>query len=417
MVAPRPIRPQALWARVDANRIRLAVFVAAFVSGSALLLALALVAVPGSLVGWAMIEVAEATRAAAYFPRLALWVLVAMTGLLALGALIAAVQIANAEDWVRNRFAGRDATEAERDGLLDVIGDMGIAAGLSGTPRLVVFETDAVNACAMGMHRANPVLGFTRGMLDTLTRDEMRAVVATLVARITAGDIVFGTALAALMGPLKAVRESKGALGTAAGGCLDGCGDLGCSNLGGADDGCGCLFDSLGGDDAAGGCLGAIAIAVFVAVVIAITYVAVVSAAWIVTLWGRLLHRTTYEKADAEGMLLLKDPVPMLSALEKCVSSTNLVGTGDSSYDSIFYVATGGTPRVDAIERRRFDRLREVLGTDGLAAGIAGDAPITQAVSGTAVSTPAPAPPVSQSAEKFEDLHDQAGIAGERDVR
>lgn len=370
MATPAPIRPQALWSRVDANRVRLAVFVAAFISGSAVLLALALVAVPGSLIGMALIEVAETTTAEAYFPRLGLWVLLAVVGLLLLGALIAAVQIANAEDWVRNRFAGRDPIDAERDVLVDVVGDMGLAAGLTGTPRLVVFETDSVNACAIGMHRTDPVLGLTRGMLDALSKDEMRAVVATLVARIAAGDIVFGTALAALMGPLKAVRESKAMLGTAAGGCFDGCGDLGCSNPGCSDDGCGCLFDALSGDDAPGGCLAAIGIAVFAAVVIATTYAAVVSAAWIVTLWGRLLHRTAYEKADAEGMLLLKDPGPMLSALKKCMTSTNLVGVGDASYDSIFYVATSGIPAVDAVERRRFDRLREVLGTDGLAAAI-----------------------------------------------
>lgn len=414
MATPRPIRPQALWARVDANRVRLAVFVGAFVSGSALLLALALVAVPGSLIGLAMVEVAEATTAAAYFPQLALWVLAAIVGLLLLGALIAAVQIANAEDWVRNRFAGRDPTDAERERLLDVVGDMGIAAGLADAPRLVVFETEAVNACAIGMHRAKPVLGFTRGMLDALSRDEMRAVVATLVARIAAGDIVFGTALAALMGPLKAVRESKGAIGTAAGGCLDGCGDLGCSNLGGVDDGCGCLFDALGSDDGPGGCLGAIAIAVFVAVVIAATYMAVVSAAWIVTLWGRLLHRTTYEKADAEGMLLLKDPTPMLSALQKCVSSTNLVGTGDFSYDSIFYVATSGKPQVDKIERRRFDRLREVLGTEGLATSIPVDSELAPAVPGD--GAPSAAPPASQNADQLEDLDDENGVVGEGEI-
>lgn len=373
MAAPRPIRPQPLWERVDANRVKLAVFVTAFISGSAILLSLALVAVPGSLIGVALTTYAQATTPDAYFPRLALWVAAAAVALLALGALAAAVQISNAEDWVRNRFAGRDPTEAERARLLDVIGDMGLAAGIGDTPRIVVLETEAVNACAIGMRRAGTVLGFTSGMLSALDAGELRAVTAALTARIAAGDIVFGTALAALMGPLKAVRESRAAMGTVAAGCLDGVGDPGCSNAGCADDGCGCLMDAFSDDDAAGGCLGAIAVALFAAFVIAVTYAAVVSAAWIVTIWGRLLHRTSYEKADAEGMLLLKDPAPMLSALEKCVTSSNLVGSGDSSYDSIFYVATGGTQSVSSVERRRFDRLREVLGTEGLATALPED--------------------------------------------
>ena len=63
-------------------------------------------------------------------------------------------------------------------------------------------------------------------------------------------------------------------------------------------------------DDAAG-------IVVVVVVIAVLTYVAVLSAAWIVTLWGRVLQRTAHEKADAEGMLLLKDPAPMLSAFAR----------------------------------------------------------------------------------------------------
>jgi hypothetical protein len=106
----------------------------------------------------------------------------------------------------------------------------------------------------------------------------------------------------------------------------------------------------------------------FLGAVAAITYVAVVSAAWIVTLWGRALHRTAYEKADAEGMLLLKDPVAMLSALRKTVETSNEFGVDDQSYDGILYASCSGRMGVDARERRRFERLREVLGTEGLAA-------------------------------------------------
>jgi len=116
------------------------------------------------------------------------------------------------------------------------------------------------------------------------------------------------------------------------------------------------------------GCAGAIVVIVFFVVVAVLTYLAVLSAAWIVTLWGRTLHRTAYEKADAEGMLLLKDPSPMLSALRKVAASSTAVGTGDSSYDGIFYSATSGTSRVERVEARRFARLREVLGTEGVAA-------------------------------------------------
>ena len=116
--------------------------------------------------------------------------------------------------------------------------------------------------------------------------------------------------------------------------------------------------------------MAAIGIALFIAFVIAVTYVALLIASWIVTLWGRALQRTSYEKADAEGMLLLKDPTPMISALRKTILSSNLVANGDQSYDGIFYSSTSGTPNV---ERCRAQAIRAALrsagggGTDGLA--------------------------------------------------
>jgi hypothetical protein len=69
-------------------------------------------------------------------------------------------------------------------------------------------------------------------------------------------------------------------------------------------------------------------------------------------------------------MLLLKDPAPMLSALRKAIRSSTQVADGDQSYDGIFYASTSGTARIERSERRRFERLREVLGVDGLQADL-----------------------------------------------
>ncbi|KAF0209100.1 MAG: hypothetical protein FD171_741 [Actinobacteria bacterium] len=361
----RRIRPQALWVRVDQNRLKLGVFVGLFVGGSALLLTFAFVAVPGSLIGWA-VWVTEYADVSGYFVLLARTFLVALGALLLVGGVASAVLLANGEDWVRNRFGGSDLPAGENPALERAVSDMAIAAGLAEPPRIIVLEAESVNACVIGMSRARPAFGVTRGFLTALDEGEQRAIAAALTARIASGDILMGTALAALMGALKAIRTSRGAAGTATLGCAE----AGCSDPGCADGGCGCLFDGLGDSDAAGGCLAALAIAIFAAVVIALTYAAVVSAAWIVTIWGRALSRTGYEKADAEGMLLLKDPLPMLSALKKSITSSNEVADGDASYDGIFYVSTSGKPAIERVERRRCDRLREVLGVDGVVSGI-----------------------------------------------
>jgi Zn-dependent protease with chaperone function len=343
--------------RVDENRVKLAFFVMIFLLGSALLLDAALVVLPGTL-----LSLVFADDPVAWFGGLAVVAAVAFSGILLVGGFASAVQLANAEDWVRNRFGGRVAGAGEFVELESVLEDMALAAGLAARPSIVVLESAGINAYALGTSRANPTIGVSRGFLDELDRDEQRAVIAALTARMKAGDIMFGTALAALMGPLKSIRES----GRSASGIADGCSGTGCGDPGCSDAACsGCGDLDLGDAD---GCGGLIIVVLFLAFVALVTYIAVVAAAWIVTLWGRVLHRTAYEKADAEGMLLLKDPAPMLSALRKASESSNQVAVDDPSYDGIFYAATSGKPGVDAAEKRRYDRLREVLGTEGLAA-------------------------------------------------
>lgn len=358
-----------LWVRVDENRVKISVFVVLFVIGSALLLVAAFVGVPGFMIGWGG-SLAGEWAMDWYLPRFALALGIALVAMLLLGSIAAAVQLGNAEHWVANRFQGRELTADENQQFASAVHDMSLAAGLAQPPRLMVLEAPGVNAFALGTTRARPLIGVTSRFLTTLTPAEQRAVAATLIARICAGDIMFGTALAALMGPLKAIRESRAALAEGGQGCLsvdpgvaDGCATDGCG------DGCGCLFDGLSDSDSAAGCLPMIAMVLFVIITVALTYAAVLSAAWVVTLWGRALHRTAYEKADAEGMLLLKDPVAMKSALERCIAESNEVTPGDDpSYDGIFYVATSGRPGVDARERRRHARLMQVLGVDGLMA-------------------------------------------------
>ena len=356
-----PLKVQPLWARVDANRIRLATFVTLFVLGSAVLLEFALIVLPGTLLSML------ADDFEAYFRTFVVVVGVSLAALAVGGGLLAAVQLANAEDWVRARFRGRELMDGEGVRLLEGARDMAIAAGLAEPPRLIVIEApgDSVNALAVGTTRARPLVGVTPGFLTALSAEEQRAVLATLTARIVAGDVMVGTAIAALMGPIKAIRTMHSAAGGVAAGAAEGAMHYpGCTN--GCGDGCGGCVDVADFDT--DGCGGAIGVVLFVAMVAAITYAAVVTAAWIVTIWGRLLHRTAYEKADAEGMLLLKDPEAMLSALAKAARSSNEVMQGDHSYDGIFFAATSGTPRIEKVELRRYDRLREVLGTEGLAA-------------------------------------------------
>ena len=370
----KPLRVQALWARVDQNRTKLTAFVVLFVFGSSVLITAALIALPATLIG------AFGAYYTGWWPA-EKWIggvltIVAIGFLLVIlgGTIISAAQLSNAEDWVKSRFGGTELTDADVPQLASVVTDMSVAGGLPARPRLLLLQAEqgSVNAFALGTSRSQPVIGVTPGFLESLTLDEQRAVIATLSARVITGDIWFATALAALMGPLKAIREARMS-GESAKAIAEGCGGCGDVSPSGCGDGCG---DGCSGLDLDEGCAGAIVVVVFFVLVAVLTYLAVITAAWIVTLWGRALHRTAYEKADAEGMLLLKDPTPMLSALEKVSRSSTTIGAGDASYDGIFYAATSGRPQVDKREERRYRRLREVLGIEGqMAEGMTTDQP------------------------------------------
>jgi hypothetical protein len=81
----------------------------------------------------------------------------------------------------------------------------------------------------------------------------------------------------------------------------------------------------------------------------------------------RRSQRTTAETADAEGMLLLKDPTSMLSALSHCVELNNLVPSAGEAFSELFYCWTGvSTNDEDDPEWQRVARLREVLGVEGM---------------------------------------------------
>ena len=82
--------------------------------------------------------------------------------------------------------------------------------------------------------------------------------------------------------------------------------------------------------------------------------------------WQRRGQLRTAEKADAEGMLLLKDPSAMLSALERCVRYDNVVPQSGETFGDLFYCWTGdSTNDDDDPEWERVARLREVLGVEG----------------------------------------------------
>jgi len=138
-----------------------------------LLIALtALAALLGYMIGWVL-----ETESSNTVPLLS-------KGGVAVAALMAAVSVgwstislAFGDKMVLAMANAKEIDKADAPQLYNVVEEMAIAAGVP-MPKVMVLETDALNAFATGNKPANGTIAVTRGLLNALNRDELQGVVA-----------------------------------------------------------------------------------------------------------------------------------------------------------------------------------------------------------------------------------------------
>ena len=138
-----------------------------------LLIALtALAALLGYMIGWVL-----ETESSNTVPLLS-------KGGVAVAALMAAVSIgwstislAFGDKMVLAMANAKEIEKADAPQLYNVVEEMAIAAGVP-MPKVMVLETDALNAFATGSTPGNGTIAVTRGLLNSLNRDELQGVVA-----------------------------------------------------------------------------------------------------------------------------------------------------------------------------------------------------------------------------------------------
>jgi Zn-dependent protease with chaperone function len=192
-------------------------------------------------------------------------------------------------------------------------------------------------------------VGVTQGFVDQLGEDEQRAVFANLMARLTNGDVRWATAVSGLVGPIWALRERD----------LRRESESPLRDTEREQDGRS-LLAVTGASSSAG--FGVIYYFLLYGLLILITELLLAG--------HQRSTLLTAEKADAEGMLLLKDPREMLRALETVLKADNTVPTAGEAHSALFYCWAGfGYAPEDDPEFERIARLREVLGIEGLTDG------------------------------------------------
>ncbi|MBI5231558.1 MAG: hypothetical protein HY876_05260 [Coriobacteriales bacterium] len=342
----REKRREPLWERIERLRVDIALYTGVFVVVTAATLA-AIFGTAAVLV-WLFFGAQAGRFGDSFFllwvsgvPRVYMIVFAA-------GAVLASVwatfALLRSHHWLVRRL---DATRVPKGEMMDTkmaLKDMAIAAGLPVAPELFVIPTDNVNAFVHTSGRRRPIVGVTRGMAERMPQREQRAVFANLVARLVGGSAARAAALCSLMDPLNAMRDAT----------------LPDDERVAFDDD-GELSPGIASSDAL------TAIAAFW------PFMMLFAGGLIVT--GELAAAAqregqlrAAEKADAEGMLLLKDPSSMLSALDRAVRLNNYVPGAEAGLADLFFCWSGweSTDDEEDPEWRRVSRLREVLGAEGV---------------------------------------------------
>jgi Zn-dependent protease with chaperone function len=85
--------------------------------------------------------------------------------------------------------------DLEEQQLADVVAEMAIAAGLP-SPRVRLLDVPTANAAVVGSSPADAVVVVTRGLLETLDREQTEAVIGHLVASAGDGDLRIAVTIA-----------------------------------------------------------------------------------------------------------------------------------------------------------------------------------------------------------------------------
>ncbi|HET6351123.1 MAG TPA: M48 family metalloprotease [Coriobacteriia bacterium] len=332
---PRRDRHEPLWDRVDRNRVELAIFICVFV-----LVAVAVLDVMATVVlGVFGVMVMGSVRQSITLGQLESVFVGSSLLFLVLSLLWVGVSLRRPEKWVVKRFGAQFVPKGAELPTKMALKDMAIAGGLPMAPALYLLPQSSVNAFVFATGRRRAVCGVTRGFIDKLSVDEQRAVFANLVARLIAGDTYTAAGIASIVWPMyawdDAMMEARNAEIDAA-----------------------FISDRRKKDTSEEA-----AARIFFGVAFAIL-------SSLFEAWHRRKQRAVSEKADAEGMLLLKDPRSMVSALERCIELDNTVPTAGEAFADLFFCWTGPA-RNDHTdpEWRRVARLREVLGVEGARIG------------------------------------------------
>jgi heat shock protein HtpX len=143
-----------------------------------LVLLTALAALVGYLIGWIL-----ETEGSDTMPAVSALGIGAAGMMAAISVGWSLVSLAVGDKMVLAMSGAKEIGKADAPQLYNVVEEISIAAGVP-MPKVMVLETDALNAFATGNRVGSGTIAVTRGLIDTLSRDELQGVVAHEMAHL-----------------------------------------------------------------------------------------------------------------------------------------------------------------------------------------------------------------------------------------
>ncbi|MEP7326320.1 MAG: M48 family metallopeptidase [Gemmatimonadota bacterium] len=111
--------------------------------------------------------------------------------------------------WAAGAWEIVEPATPEQKQLVNVVEEMAIASGLP-VPKIWIVPDSDPNAFATGLDQQHANIAVTEGLLKTLNRDEIQAVIAHEMAHINNLDVRLMTLLAAMVGAIALMSDGMG---------------------------------------------------------------------------------------------------------------------------------------------------------------------------------------------------------------
>jgi heat shock protein HtpX len=161
----------------------------------------ALAALFGYLIGWVLEgELADSV------PLISAIGLMAAAVMAGASVIWSGISLAFGSNMVLAMADAKPIEKADAPQLFNVVEEMSIAAGMP-MPKVMVMETDALNAFATGTSTSNAAIVVTRGLLTTLNREELQGVVGHEMGHIANLDTRYMTVVGVTVGLIALVAS------------------------------------------------------------------------------------------------------------------------------------------------------------------------------------------------------------------